>query len=396
MTVLPPPAPRVAIAVHGRYHAFDLGSELHRAGALVQVATTYPAFAARRFLPAGVRLATAPWLEVWRRLSGRLPLVPPPDPGLSKAFARFAARTLPDGANLLVGWSSTTLEAIAPARDRALAVVLERGSTHIGHQTEILADAAGGFSAPLAETPPEMIEREVAEYELADAIAVPTRYAARTFIERGVPADKMLVLPYGTAPVATVPERAAPKRAEQSGPLRVLFAGGVGLRKGVPWLLRAVDALKGAAVLDLAGPLAPGMDAVLAREQTRHATFHGPLDRARLERLYARADVFCLPSLEDGFGLVLLEAMARGLPIVASAVTGGSELVDGEDCGLLVPPGDAAALAAALDRLAGDAETRLAMGRRARAKIDADFTWARYGERVLAAYRGVLERSGAP
>lgn len=383
--------PRVAIAVHGRYHAFDLASELHRAGALVQVATTYPAFAARRFLPAGVRLASAPWLEAWRRLSGRVPLLPPPDPGLSKAFATFAARTLPKDANLLVGWSSATLEAIAPAHAQGMAVVLERGSTHIGHQTEVLAEAAREFSVPLAPTPPEMVERELAEYGLADAIAVPTRYAARTFTDRGVPAGKLLVLPYGTA---IVPD--APPRVRTHGPLRVLFAGSVGLRKGLPWLLRAVDALKGTVTVDIAGPLEPGMAALLAHEPTTFATFHGPLGRSALERLYTRADVFCLPSLEEGFGLVLLEAMARGLPLVASDVTGASEVIDGGDVGLTVPPGDAAALAAALERMTDEGETRLAMGRAARAKAAAEFTWERYGARALSAYRGLFGGADAP
>lgn len=376
--------PRVAIAVHGRYHAFDLARELSDAGALVQVATTYPAFAARRFLPAGVRLATRPWLEAWRRLSGRVPLVPPPDPGISKAFAKFAARTLPQDANLLVGWSSATLEAIAPAHAQGMTVVLERGSTHIGHQTEVLEQAAREFSVPSPPTPSETIERELAEYDLADAIAVPTRYAARTFVDRGVPASKLLILPYGTAVAPTFPAR-----GRTEGPLRVLFVGSVGIRKGVPWLLRAADALKGAVAIDVAGPFEPGIEAVLAQEPDRFVTFHGPLGRGALERLYAQADVFCLPSLEEGFGLVLLEAMARGLPVVASDVTGASELIDGDDVGLIVQPGDTGALVAALQRL-GDDETRLAMGRRARAKVAADFTWARYGARALDAYRALL------
>lgn len=384
------PPVKAAIAVHGRYHAFELAGELHRHGALVQVATTYPAFAARRFLPPGVALATAPWLEAWRRLHGRLPFVPAPEPGLSEAFGRFAARTLPDGANLLVGWSSATLEAIPPARDRGMAVVLERGSTHIAHQTDVLRDAARRLNAPTPRTPDRLIEREQEEYAQADAIAVPSRLAAQTFVARGVPENKLLVLPYGTTVPAELPDRPPPQ-----GPLRVLFVGAVGIRKGVPWLLQAAEALRGKVALDLAGPVEAGMDSILAETSTRTVRFLGPRNRIELDGLYAAADVVCLPSLEEGFGLVLLEAMARGTPIVASDVSGGSELVEDGDTGMLVPPADTEALTSALQILADDRDRTRALGVAAREKIRARFTWAAYGERALDAYGRVLANRAA-
>ncbi len=65
---------KVAVAVHGRFHGFDLARGLHERGCLSQVATTYPAIVARRFLPRPIRLRTAPWLEAWRRLHGRVTL----------------------------------------------------------------------------------------------------------------------------------------------------------------------------------------------------------------------------------------------------------------------------------------------------------------------------------
>ena len=114
-------APRVAVAAHGRFHAFDLARELYRTGNLARLITTYPAFIARRFVPDSASLRTAPALELWRRIHDRVALVPNPDPGLAKAFARFASRTLPDECDLLVGWSAGILEAIAPARERGIA-----------------------------------------------------------------------------------------------------------------------------------------------------------------------------------------------------------------------------------------------------------------------------------
>ncbi len=88
---------------------------------------------------------------------------------------------------------------------------------------------------------------------------------------------------------------------------------------------------------------------------------------------YARADVFCLPSLREGVPVVLMEAMASGLPVVASGIMGIPELVEHERVGLLVPPGRVDAIADAIARLACDPESRRALGEAGRAKIDGDY-----------------------
>jgi glycosyltransferase involved in cell wall biosynthesis len=121
--------------------------------------------------------------------------------------------------------------------------------------------------------------------------------------------------------------------------------------------------------------------------------FLGSVDDATLLAAYATADAFALPSLNRGeaFGLVLLEAMRARLPIVASAIPGsgiGEVVADGET-GVLVPPGDAAALAAALARLR-DANLRRRMGAQGRRRFEARFTLERSAQRWLALYEDVL------
>lgn len=95
--------------------------------------------------------------------------------------------------------------------------------------------------------------------------------------------------------------------------------------------------------------------------------FTGPIrGRAKLRREYDRADVFCLPTLQEGFGIVFLEAMAAGVPVVASDVTAVPEVVPDRRAGLLVPPRDPAALSSALVRLLEDPELRRRLGREGR------------------------------
>ena len=269
-------------------------------------------------------------------------------------------------------------------------VIVERGSTHIQHQAEVLSTEYKRLHLDTRPVPHAIIERELAEYQAADAIAVPTTYAARTFTERGVPLGKLIVNPYGVDPDRfSAPPRTtgAPRRP------RVLFVGQVGVRKGIVTLLRAFSNLTRDAELHVVGPIEPAIEEVLRHEPTENVVFTGPLSGSRLIQAYASAHIFCLPSIEEGFALVLLEAMAMGLPVVTTNVSGGEELVRPGVDGYLVPASDPEALAERLAWLIADGERRRAMGHAARRRVDECFRWDHYGDRAMTAYRRLLAAS---
>jgi glycosyltransferase involved in cell wall biosynthesis len=369
---------KVTVAVHGRFHGFDLAREVWSRGRLARLITTYPAFAVRRFLPAQLPVRTVPWLEALRRL----PLVPSPDLFIGRAFARFVAAHLPEEPGILVGWSGAMLEAMAPARARGFKLVVERGSSHIRHQAEVLAAEAARFGLASAGVDPGMIAREEAEYAQADLICVPTGFARDTFLARGMAADRLAVNAYGVdlAGFAVTQERR--RRAVP----RILFVGRVGLRKGVPSLLEAGRRLGRSGELRLVGPVEAGMAALLGAGGAEVA---GPKPGRALRGEYAEADIFCLPSLEEGLPLTLLQAMASGLPVVATPETGAADLITHGVEGLIVPSGDPLALAGALAELVADPERRRAMGAAARRRVEAGFGWSDYGGRALAAYESL-------
>jgi glycosyltransferase involved in cell wall biosynthesis len=118
-------------------------------------------------------------------------------------------------------------------------------------------------------------------------------------------------------------------------------------------------------------------------------SFLGELRGDALAQAYASADVFCFPSTTDTFGQVILEASASGLPVVAARAGGALELVDDRSTGLLVPPDDPVALAAALDELVEDIPQRLALGRRALAAAQRR-TWAAADGELLRAYHSLV------
>lgn len=171
---------------------------------------------------------------------------------------------------------------------------------------------------------------------------------------RRLGASEVVVLPNGVEP--------PPRVGDEADPPEVLFAGRLAREKGVLELIEAAEGLNLVVVGD--GPL-----------RDRVPNVRGFVRREELARLYGRAAVVACPSLREGFGVVCLEAMAHGRPVVASAVGGLLDLVVDGETGLLVPPGDVAALRSALQRLLGDRELRSRLGEAGRRRAAERFSW---------------------
>jgi glycosyltransferase involved in cell wall biosynthesis len=171
-----------------------------------------------------------------------------------------------------------------------------------------------------------------------------------------------------------------PEPPPPDDPPTVLFAGRLSPEKGVMELLRAADGLPLVVAGD--GPLRGRVPGAL-----------GFVPHHELERLYAAAAVVATPSYREGFGVVCAEAMAHGRPVVATSVGGLLDLVVDGETGVLVPPGDVAALRAALDRLLGDPELRARMGAAARRRISERFSWAAVTDATVRLYECVAPQA---
>ncbi len=204
------------------------------------------------------------------------------------------------------------------------------------------------------------------------------------------------VIPNGVA----VPEHVAADRADDlrpAGPLRIGFVGQAVERKGLPILLRAFDALRDQLPVELVviGPQEDEVRRLAADDELPGVRVVGRVDDATKDRELAACDVLCAPSLGgESFGMVLTEAFAQGVPVVASDIVGYRGVVnDGRD-GVLVPPGDALALAHALRELALRPERRRRMSVAAR-KTAERYAWPRVAQRVVGVYEDA-QRAPAP
>ena len=149
-------------------------------------------------------------------------------------------------------------------------------------------------------------------------------------------------------------------------------------------------------------PTAPGgvtwrehAECLLSPTQQARVRFAGHVEESELERLYRESDLFVAPSLYESFGLVYLEAMSRGLPVIGCRVAAIPEVVAHGETGLLVPPGDAPALAQAITSLLRDEAARAEMGARGRDTVKRLFTVEAMASRVADLYTRLAERKRA-
>jgi glycosyltransferase involved in cell wall biosynthesis len=235
-----------------------------------------------------------------------------------------------------------------------------------------------GWEPEPPAVPDAYFDRLVAEWEAAAGVVVNSEWTAAALVRQGVSRDKIYVVPLAyDAPVPDSPTRIRPP----GHPLLVLWLGNVVLQKGIQYLVEAARLLADRPIrFVVVGRVGISPQAVASAPPT--VEFAGRVTRDRAAAMYRSADLFVFPTLSDGFGLTQLEAMAHGLPVIATPNCG--TVVDHGNDGLVVPAADAAALAAAIAELADDRPRLDAMGRRAVQKAR-QFPLAAFARRLDAA-----------
>jgi glycosyltransferase involved in cell wall biosynthesis len=210
------------------------------------------------------------------------------------------------------------------------------------------------------------------ECELADVVMVNSDWSREALLSEGVAAQKIMVVPLAYEPptgTARFQRRFAVGFSRQR-PLRVLFLGQANLRKGIHDLISVAQSMKGEPVVfDVVGGHGP-----LPRLLPDNLTFHGAVARSEASRWYWQADLFVLPTHSDGFALTQLEAMAHGLPVIATPRCGS--VVESGQSGWIVEPGNPGQLAEAIRQALSTPKTLAAMSAAAATRVG-EFSVAR-------------------
>lgn len=379
---------KVTISVRGRFHAFYLAQQLQARGHLHRLVTSYPRFEVRRYGLADSKVTTVPAHEAasraWARLPSRIQRSWNAQAFFCDTFDHAAARQIPADTELYVGWSSFSERGLHRARELGAVTVLERGSAHVEVQRDILREEYERWGVRVELPHPEVVAKEVREYRAADFIAVPSEFARHSFLDKGVDPRKLLKIPYG------VNTRAFSACRREDHPFRVIYAGGMTMRKGVHYLLQAFAELGlPKAELWLVGPRSIETNHFFLKYS---GTFRhmDAVSQDKLHALYAQSSVFALSSIEEGLAMVLPQAMASALPIICTPNTGGEDLIrDGAE-GFVVPIRNVDALKDRISYLYEHPAQAREMGAAARTRVETGFSWNDYGDRVMVEYERMM------
>jgi glycosyltransferase involved in cell wall biosynthesis len=262
-------------------------------------------------------------------------------------------------------FNTAGLAALHQARKHGLRCIVEQTIAAKSVEAALLTEQQQRFPDWVVEPLDMSLAQETArleaqEWSLADRILCASPFVLDSVREAGGPASKCRIVPYGVRVAGTSVDR-----RDRRGPLRVLVAGAVGLRKGAPYALEAARRLGTATEMRAVGHIA--VPDRIARRMRRHVDLRGPVPRGDMREHYSWADVLLHPAICEGSATVVYEAMAYGLPVICTPAT-GSVVRDGRE-GHLVACGAVDAIVSALEGLHRHREMGLWMGSQALARV---------------------------
>ncbi|WP_260705256.1 glycosyltransferase family 4 protein [Edaphobacter flagellatus] len=372
---------RIVQAVFGVFHHFELARELERRGHLEVIYSTFPwRRLSREGLPKS-RVETFPWIHTPEFLLhkyhvGNRWLYDQLGYANALTFDEWTLRRIPP-CDAFIAISGAGLKTGIKVQQRGGRFICDRGSTHIRYRAELVEEEHLRWGVPEnSQDDPRDLAREEKIYEVADAITVPSSYSRRTYLDRGIPAEKIHVLPYGV-----LLDRFQKVADPPSDRFEVLYVGRVSLPKGFPYLIEAFAQLPiRQKHLTVIGGVQPEMERVLEKLPRENITYKGMMPQTQLKEHMSRSHVMVMPSLDEGMALVQGQAMACGCPVIATTNTGAEDLfTDGVE-GFIVSIRDSAALAERMRQLAEDSALQKRMSEASLTRVRMLGGWKQYGD----------------
>lgn len=278
------------------------------------------------------------------------------------------------------GWNNFSLFSMKKAKKLGALTVIERASSHILAQKELLEKEMTKFGVKNTPVHPLTLKKSLSEYEQADYIFVPSQFVYQSFLDQGIGAEKLKLIHFG---VGLSKFKALGRKDD--GIFRAIFVGQVGVRKGVPYLLQAWEelALKDSELL-LIGPVFPDLVSIIKNYSLKNVKMVSYSHN--LAKFYQKSDVFVFPSIEEGSALVVFEALASGLPVITTPNSGS--VVENNKEGLIVPAGEVGRLKEALLKLYNDRALLKSYSNNAISTAK-KYSWENYESNLIKTYEEI-------
>lgn len=359
---------KIDIIVGGRFHADRMALALLQAGHDVRLITPFPK---NRFpeLPPE-KITSLIWPEIFYRALRPWGLEEFSDQKKMVWFGKQASHHLRKDADGVIAWSSFALESF---QNTKATKILIRDSAHIEFQMDILREEYSRYGVKFVEKA-VAVSREKEEYQLCDHLVLLSEFAKKTFIDKGFDAQKIAKLSLGADLSLFQPDSHPFQK-----PLKVLYFGTLSLQKGVQYLLKAFERMpRAVATLDLVGSISPEFKKCLKNSPVE---LHPAMKHDALSQFIRTFDVFVFPTLHDGFGQTLLQAMASGVIPVVTENCGASEIIEKGKNGAVIPIRSAETIYDTLRSLAQDKSLLENLKSGVRTGISG-YSWENYGESV--------------
>jgi len=377
---------KVSIIVGGKFHAFNLAEQLEKRNHLNQLITSYPIWKIYKYYNIKKKKIITIFIkEIIERILLKLNL----QKYLSFIFycTNLYFQYLSSGkvnfknTTIIVGWAGFSLKSFKKCENYKLIKILERGSSHIQYQSNILLEEYKKFNLKYW-IDQKLVKRELEEYDIADYISVPSKFAENSFIKEGFKKEKIITIPYGVNLKHFFPK----KKTENI--FRFIYVGSISIRKGVIYTLKAFEELNlREAELILVGQIDYEISNIIQKyKKNKNIKFIGLVNENNLVEFYNKCDVFVISSIEDGFAMVILQALACGLPVICTVNSGGSELIiDGKN-GYIVPIRDVEKLKFRMLNLYSNKKKLIKM-KEILLFNRSKYSWDYYGDKIVKKYK---------
>lgn len=370
-----------------RFHHVDMARELHELGHLERIFTCLPWFKVEKEsreqnIPMELFKSNMN-MQLVRRMYKKLPFYDRKTDSYlgvleTKYYSKWVAKNLLE-CDAFIGISGTGLHAGRLAKSRGAGYIMDRGSSQIRFQNELLKQEYSKWKLPFVADNPWLIENEESEAQEANLITVPSNFVRDSFISTGTNPEKLRVVPYGVN-LSEFYSNDTPKE----DCFRILFVGNFSIRKGAPYLLEAFKMFKHPnKELLIVGSVHPELKSIIAQYEGLNIKFIGIVARSEVKNYMSTSQVMVIPSIEEGLALVQAQALACGCPVIATPNTGSENLFSNGVEGFIVEARNVIQLVDSFTKLADSPDLRREMSANAITRVQKLGGWKNYGQQIL-------------
>jgi glycosyltransferase involved in cell wall biosynthesis len=382
----------VTVSCSGKFHAFNLAEQLEKENMLTKLYTLYAYQKNTLFRKIASRIDKEDILS--KNIKTNIPLAfisrlqLKSHFEINDSFDTWVKRNIerkPDSYKLLIGWSGMSLNSIRQAKLDGKITILERGSSHINYQNEILIEEYNRYGVKFS-IDQRVIDKEEEEYAEADYITIPSKFVKQTFLERSIKESKLIHIPYGVGLYFNKEKR----NDDTKHKFRILYLGNLSIRKGLIYLFEAIKSLsikERDYEVWFIGNISNEISSLIKKYERKNWRFFGHINHYNLADYIIQCDVGIQPSIEEGLSMVIPQMLNCGVPVIATVNTGGEDFIKNGINGYTVPIRSAKSIADCITLLYEDVAHREELKHQA-LQLQREYTWDDYG----SSYKSILKK----